>query len=126
MNAIAFPLAGERVSIVEGDTGIEVRDGTGAPIGSVILEYEGNSVFIRALCIEEERRGYGAGSEGAQLLIAAATAAGVETVSAWAPPNLGLAVYFWIRMGLRPKHGEGPDGGIRFERALRAGATASR
>jgi hypothetical protein len=37
----------------------------------------------------------------------------------WAPPDLGLAVYFWSRMGLRPLNGPGPDGGIWFERVLR-------
>ena len=49
------------------------------------------------------------------LFLAAAAPAYAE-IKAWAPPDLGLAVYFWVRMGLSPLHGEGPDGGIWFER----------
>lgn len=63
-------------------------------------------------------RGYGAGSEAAQLTIGAALGAGVRAVHAWAHPGLGLSVYFWIRMGLQPQHGEGPNGGLRFIRNL--------
>ena len=74
-------------------------------------------LIIRTLCIDSARRGYGAGTEAAQMLLEAARGK-ADTVRAWAPPDLGLAVYFWIRMGLQPLHGEGPEGGIWFERTL--------
>jgi Acetyltransferase (GNAT) family len=117
-SGLTFPMRGERVTVVSTDDGIVVRDRDGTEIGTVQLErMDGNILFIKRLCIEEARRGYGAGTETAQLLLAAA-AETAPAVRAWAPPDLGLAVYFWIRMGLRPLHGEGPDGGIWFERAL--------
>ena len=51
---------------------------------------------------------------GALLLTAACDNAGVPLLRAWAPPHLGLSVYFWIRMGFSPLHGEGPEGGRRI------------
>jgi len=82
---------------------------------AVLQEPEPGTVFIESLCIDAEYRGYGAGSEAAELILGATAEAGAA-VRAWAPPHLGLAVYFWIRMGLSPLHGEGPGGGIWFQR----------
>jgi len=110
-----FPLAGERVTVVRGAQGIVIEDRDGTPIGTVELEHAGEGeVFIKSVCIEESKRGYGAGTEATRLLLEAAAEAGT-VVRAWAPPDLGLAVYFWIRMGLRPLHSAGPNGGILFE-----------
>lgn len=80
---------------------------------------DGASLLVSSLCIEDGRRGYGAGSEAARLLIRAAEESGFSCIRAWAPAGRGLAVYFWMRMGLRPLHGEGPDGGIWLERSTR-------
>jgi GNAT superfamily N-acetyltransferase len=95
-----------------------IRDGQAA--GRVTLEALGDGVlFIVALEVELPYRGYGLGSESARLLRGWAEAGGWRVLRAWAPPDLGLAVYFWSRMGLRPLHGPGPDGGSWFERLLR-------
>lgn len=92
--------------------------GDGQAAGTISLEAgsEPQVLLIHRLCIDEGRRGYGAGSEAARLLLRAAVASGYSTVRAWAPGARGLALYFWVRMGLRPLHGEGPDGGIWLER----------
>lgn len=115
---LKFPMRGERVSLVSTADGLQVLDSDGKQIGTLKLERTDDDVlFVKSLCIDKARRGYGAGTEAAQLILAAA-AGTMSIVRAWAPPNLGLAVYFWIRMGLHPLHGEGPDGGIWFERTL--------
>lgn len=91
----------------------------GKDVGSAEVEAnEGGELTILGLCIAEADRSYGAGSEAAWLLVRAAEMAGYVRLRAWAHPTLGLSVYFWIRMGFRPRHGEGPEGGIWFERRL--------
>ncbi|MDZ7726708.1 MAG: hypothetical protein U5Q44_00135 [Dehalococcoidia bacterium] len=89
---------------------------------SKLVEGDG-SLNVASLCVDKERRGYRLpGSEAARLLVDAAADAGYHArITAWAPPDNGLAVYFWYRMGLRALHGEGPNGGLRFERTLAAG-----
>ena len=86
----------------------EVRYGSGAP-GELIIE---------ALVIAPAYRGYGLGSEAARLVVDDARESGVHTVRALAPGQIGLSVYFWTRMGFRPRHGEAPKEGIWFERRL--------
>jgi len=116
---LPLPITGERFRL-EGakDTVTVVRLADGRPVGRIDLESAADGLFVKALCIDEEHRSYGAGSEAAVLLNRACDAARAPVVRAWAPPDRGLAVYFWIRMGFRPLHGEGPDGGIWFERRL--------
>jgi hypothetical protein len=120
MPALDFPLEGERVRIEAGDDGrcAIIRRADELPVGTLELESNSEELVVRRLCIDEPHRSYGCGSEAGWLLLQAAEHAGFELVSAHAPPDRGLAVYFWIRMGLRPLHGEGPDGGIWFERRL--------
>lgn len=129
---MAAPLnVAERLGLprVGGRFRLEAGPGPGGPVLVVSLEdgqvagtiglEEGegpSALLIRSLCIEEGRRSYGAGSEAARLLLRAAFASNFRTVRAWAPGGRGLALYFWVRMGLRPLHGEGPDGGIWLER----------
>jgi GNAT superfamily N-acetyltransferase len=116
---LALPLAGQRVRLEERDGGLAVvGQMEGETVGQVVLEKRGEALFVRSLCIDGPHRGYGLGSETARLLRRAAADAGWGVLRAWAPPERGLAVYFWCRMGLRPLHGEGPDGGIWFERRL--------
>ncbi len=121
MAIIDFPLEGERVRIeggvADGRCAI-VRRADDVAVGTLELESNPEELTVRRLCIEEPFRSYGCGSEAGWLVVRAAQEAGFETISAHAPPDRGLAVYFWIRMGLRPLHGEGPDGGIWFERQL--------
>lgn len=126
LEALGFPLEGDRFRL-EPD---QHRDRQGAAVmvaiirlrdqaivGGIALSHDSptGTLTIERLCVDEPQRGYGAGSEAAALLLAAAESS-FEHVRAWAPPRLGLAVYFWVRMGLRPLHGEGPEGGIWFER----------
>lgn len=117
-----FPLTGERFMLEAGEPGkaMVVRVADGRAIGALEYELAGRTVTIRSLCIDKEQRSYGAGSEAAWLFVRATEGAGLA-LRAWAPPDLGLAVYFWARMGFRALHGEGPDGGIWFERAALPG-----
>lgn len=124
MSGTARPLAsrGERVELVPdgADRLTVVRASNREALGRV--EVRGglaqDELLIWELCIEPEHRGYGAGSEAARLLAGAAKAAGWARLRARAHPEYGLSVYFWIRMGFRPLHGEGPEGGIWFVRDL--------
>ena len=114
---LPLPIQGERFRLERSEDAVAVvRLADGFRVGRLELEAEDEGLFVRALCIESEHRSYGAGSEAALLLNRACETAGVPLVRTWAPPHLGLSVYFWIRMGFRPLHGEGPDGGIWFER----------
>lgn len=120
LHGLTLPAAGERIRLEKGEDAIAiVRSRDGAAVGRLELESKDRSLFVRALCIESEYRSYGAGSEAALLFNRLCDLAKVPLVRAWAPPHLGLAVYFWIRMGFRPMHGEGPEGGIWFERRRR-------
>ncbi len=125
----AWPEAacGERVRLERSAEGYAiVRLADGAPVGRIALsETVPATGVIDALCIETSERGYGAGSEAAWLVAEALGRAGVRTLRAWAPPDRGLAVYFWSRMGFRPIFGEGPNGGIWFERRLSDGEPGS-
>ena len=108
-------LAGERVRI-DITSGVITAPTGGQALGHVSLEDEGDTLVIRELCIDAARRGLGAGSECARLIRGYAEAGRWRALRAWAPPDVGLAVYFWSRMGFRPLFGDGPDGGIWFER----------
>ncbi len=99
-----------------GFTIIRLSDETA--VGAAIIEYDAEGPWIASLCIDAPHRGYGAGSEAAWRLTRHYTDAGTPRLRAWAPPDVGLAVYFWSRMGFRPLHGPGPHGGIWFERSL--------
>lgn len=114
---LALPAAGDRFRLERDTEAISiVRLSDEAPVGRFELELADDGFFVRALCIHEPHRGYGAGSEAVLLLNGACDDANVPLVRAWAPPDRGLAVYFWIRMGFHPLQGEGPEGGLLFER----------
>jgi GNAT superfamily N-acetyltransferase len=114
-----FPLVGQRfrLNVESPGTAAVVRMEPEERVGELGYEVARGAVTIRSLCIEPPHRGYGAGSEAAWLFLRAAEMAGLG-LRAWAPPDLGLAVYFWSRMGFRALHGEGPEGGIWFERRV--------
>ncbi len=95
-----------------------LRSSDGAPLGRLRLGEEGDTLIVRGLCIDEAHRGYGAGSGAAALLRDAWAADGRwRLLRAFAPAGAGLAVYYWMRMGLRPLAGAGPEGGLVLERA---------
>ena len=113
---------GERFDLVPaGPASLTVRRlADGKDVGTAEVEAgDAPGLTIHRLCIDEAHRSYGAGSEAAWLLVRAAERAGYKRLRAWAHPSLGLSVYFWIRMGFSPRHGDGPEGGIWFERILR-------
>ena len=114
---LPLPITGERfrLELARGYVSV-LRLVDEASVRRVELEPPPDGQLVKALCIDDEHRSYGAGSEAALLLNRLCEASGVPAVRAWAAPNLGLSVYFWIRMGFQPLHGEGPDGGIWFER----------
>jgi RimJ/RimL family protein N-acetyltransferase len=112
---------GERVELVPAGPGslavVQLKDGRN--IGRLEVLPGGLGELIAwELCIDEAERGYGAGSEAARLFALAASQAGWTRLRARAHPQFGLSVYFWMRMGFRPLHGEGPEGGIWFVRRL--------
>ena len=116
-----FPLEGERVRL-ESDRPdsavVIVRLSDHAQVGTIAFETAHTTLTIQSFCIDAAARSYGCGSEAAWLFVRSAEASGYKRVRAWAPPSLGLAVYFWFRMGFHPLHGEGPEGGIWLEREL--------
>lgn len=121
---LSLPILGERVRI-EAEVGtarrgelVIVRRQDGARIGRVVVAGEGRTLVVEALCIDGGERGYGAGSDAAWHLVEAARASGFAVVRAWAPADLGLALFFWIRQGFRPRFGPGPDEGVWLERRL--------
>ncbi len=124
----AFPLSGKRARLEYARGGREgvasrvelrvVRVADSALAGLVTLEVEADALVVRALCIESAFRSYGLGSECGALLRGYAEQGPWTVLRASAAPNLGLSAYFWTRMGLHPLHGEGPDGGIWFERSV--------
>lgn len=118
---LPLPLRGARVAIEAGDDGRArlVRLADGEDAGHLRLEADGDALIVQSLCVNEGMRSYGLGSEAGRLVREAAAAGGWRVLRAWAPPDRGLAAYFWSRMGFRPLHGPGPDGGIWFERVLR-------
>lgn len=116
-DALALPVEGQRFRLERSENGLSVvRLADQALVGRIDLEEIPGGMLVRALCIEDAHRSYGAGSEAARLFNRACDEAHVPLVRSWAPPDRGLSVYFWIRMGYRPLHGEGPEGGIWFER----------
>lgn len=118
--AALFPLPGVRTRLDLGCDGFgQVQlQADGRTCGRFALSGDDHVLAIDALCIDEAERGYGLGTEAAQLLRDAAASGGWAVLRAWAPPDRGLAVYFWSRMGLHPLFGEHPGGGIWLEREL--------
>jgi hypothetical protein len=113
---VTLPATGERHRLDLHDRGATiVRLADDAPVGTIVFDTsESAELAIRCIEVDEPERGYGAGSEAIRLLLAASS--GYDTATAMAPPDQGLPVYFWSRMGFRPHFGAQPDGGITFTR----------
>lgn len=74
------------------------------PIG--LLEYEAASpepdaAFVRLLLIEPERRRVGTGSRAA-LALERRLSRSARRLYVAVPAHMGLALYFWLRLGYRP------------------------
>ncbi|MGH2610253.1 MAG: hypothetical protein ACRDHF_14320 [Tepidiformaceae bacterium] len=119
MSTLGSRLEGPRVCLEaarEGEYRI-VRSADGVELGTLRMVDEDGALCVRELCIDEAHRGYGAGSGAAALVRKAWAADGRwQVLRAFAPQGAGLAVYYWMRMGLRPVPGEGPEGGLLLER----------
>ena len=113
---LPLPVVGERFRLERDGADIAILSTSGKNVGSMVVEPLNAGLFVRSLCIAEAHRSYGAGSEAVLLFNRACDAADVPFVRAWAPPDRGLASYFWLRMGFRPVAGDGPGGGLWFER----------
>ena len=111
-------LEGHRIRLVASPGGYAIVAAGGETIGRLELDSEGDVLFVKSLCIDEGHRGFGAGSEAGRLVRESAAAGPWHTLRAWAPPDRGLAVYFWFRMGLHPVPGDGPHGGLQLERQV--------
>lgn len=70
------------------------------------------AVWLRA---EARRRGYGV--EAVRLVVGALEGKATE-VRAFAPAEVGLFVYFWLRLGFRPMADRAPAEGLGFVRRL--------
>lgn len=122
MSLLGEALEGGRVRLEaasgEGEYAV-LRAVGGERVGRVVLEEEGDSLVVRELVIDAGHRGFGAGSGAAALVREAAEGDGRwRVLRACAPAEAGLAVYFWMRMGLRPVGGAATSGGLMFERIL--------
>lgn len=116
--AIPLPQRGSRHGLEEADGQIAIiRLADRLRVGTVALARDGASLAIESVCVDEEHRGHGAGTEAVRLILSA-IGGSAERVTAMAPPDIGLAVYFWTRLGFRPRFGPGSGGALRFERPV--------
>ena len=112
-----LPAQTARHRIEPGEDGIRiVRLADARPVGTLHVTIAGSELDVLCVCVDDDARGYGAGTDAVRLVLAAATPA-CRVATAFAPPENGLAVYFWTRMGFRPRFGKHPRG-LRFEREL--------
>ena len=118
LSRLQLPLTGPRFTLEATDDATRLlirRSSDASVVGCVAVVDRDGAPHIESLVVDEEHRRYGAGSEAARLLTDALLNH-KPTVTAWAPPDMGLSVYFWSRMGYRPVHGPGPNGGLLFQR----------
>jgi GNAT superfamily N-acetyltransferase len=118
---LGLPIATERFRLEHGAAGSVAvfRTSDEQCVGEARVKRRGATLVIESVCIDASERGFGAGSESVVLLAQAARAAGCSAMESWAPASLGLAVYFWMRMGFRPRFGRAAAGdGVEFEREL--------
>ncbi len=112
---------GTRVSLKsEGRQAGIIDNETGTVIGRVVVAAgPGDLIEIESLSIDEPHRGRGAGSEAFRLLLSSLGGGQWRTLRASAPAGMGLAAYFWMRMGFRPLFGAREERRLVFERRLR-------
>jgi ribosomal protein S18 acetylase RimI-like enzyme len=95
---VALPLADWNESRVA------ITDPTGEEIGFIDCSVRDGWLDVRWIELAVEHRRRGLGAEAVQLLEAeAAERWGVRGVRANVPRDVGLALYFWLRLGYRPE-----------------------
>jgi len=99
--------------------GLLISDSDGAKIGVALVQRDApskGSASVPFIAIDRERRFRGLGGEAGLALDAYLRSQGVEKVYASVPDGRGLAVYFWLRLGLRPLlQGESPGAVLGFD-----------
>ena len=73
-----------------------------ARLGSSAATLESRTVIWTWLAVESRWRAYGYGGAAVPLLEEAARAAGATVALAPLPPDNGVALYFWLRLGYTP------------------------
>ncbi|MDO8615758.1 MAG: GNAT family N-acetyltransferase [Dehalococcoidia bacterium] len=102
--------AEERNGWDEPDVVAITRAGTAEPIGAIGFTIEAGTLTVRRMEVAPALRGRGYGSEAVRLLESEAVRGhGVTRFEAPAPQSLGLALYFWLRLGYRPASADGPE-----------------
>ena len=119
--ALGFPLEGERVRL-ESDrpdsAAVIVRLSDRAPVGTIAFETAHTTLTIQSFCIDAAGAKLRLWLGGRVALCSGRRSLRLRTRPGLGASNLGLAVYFWFRMGFHPLHGEGPEGGIWLELEL--------
>lgn len=118
LKGLALPISGRTLTLNSDGSEISIaRTGSGERIGQIVIASKATGLLeIESFSIEVGDRGYGAGSEAFELLLKAAAEGKWGSLRARAPADLGLAVYFWMRMGFRPLFGHHAAGGLTLER----------
>ncbi len=115
---LGLPLRGRLVVLEEGGSVGVALTQAGQVVGRLRVTSRGGWLAVPSLCVEPGMRGHGLGSEALDLRMQAAAGAGYRGLMGWAPAGGGLAVYFWLRCGLRPTLGHRSSQGLWFERRL--------
>ncbi|HEY7295137.1 MAG TPA: GNAT family N-acetyltransferase [Dehalococcoidia bacterium] len=74
------------------------------PVGFLTYQLDGVQCTIGELAVRPELRNLGYGSEAVLALERQAAAAGARSSVALVPILNGLAIYFWLRIGYRPRY----------------------
>jgi len=113
----AAPAAGHRVALREAtqeeratlgwEAGASIltitRPNEPTPAGAIAFTIEGDTLTVLRMEIAPEARGWGLGSEAVrQIERWAERERGLQRFEAIIPADLGLALYFWLRLGYRP------------------------
>ncbi len=129
---IAWPIEGARVVLRPGNHELLVQtawpkgplDGLlvavevdGEAAGFIAIDGE-NRAHCAAIWLRPGARRMGYGVEAVQLLVEALRQAGQSVVTAEVPADVGLAVYFWLRLGFRPVTASPGPAGLRVVRDL--------
>jgi hypothetical protein len=86
-------------------------DADGVEIGHIDTALEDGWLEVRWIELEAGRRRWGLGMDAVRALeVEAAERWGVREVRAHVPMGVGLALYFWLRLGYRPEDPVRTDG----------------
>jgi len=100
---------GRSVDSLSGSVLIVERVGESGPIGVLEFQVAGGWLTVGFIGLAKAYRGWGYGSEAVRLLEEWALSEGMaERFRAEIPVRRGLGLYFWLRLGYRPKE---PSGG---------------